>query len=120
MSERTCVKVSNLREKYNDKSINFKKWIENTDNVYIGRRGRIFINKEIYVYQGSIWSNPYRTKFYGLEKCLEMYEEYIKCLIKESKCDINMLKDKNLGCFCNEDEKCHADILIKILNENKI
>lgn len=33
------------------------------------------------------------------------------------KYDMNNLKGKNLGCWCNLGEKCHVDILINILSE---
>jgi len=33
----------NLRKEYNDQEINLKKWMQESDHLYVGRRGRIFI-----------------------------------------------------------------------------
>ena len=39
MTTAICIKVSNLRKnKYN----NLRQWIENKNNIYVGRYGRIF------------------------------------------------------------------------------
>ena len=57
-----CVKVSELRKKEYE---NLEKWMNNDDNVYVGRRGRIFIHfkdeegekkKRYFGYEGSSYS----------------------------------------------------------------
>jgi hypothetical protein len=114
---RTCVKVGNLRSVYNDDSITFEKWLENPDNIYVGRNGRIFINKQIFHYKDSIWKNPYTIKKHGREKCLKLYKEYILDKIKSDPLiyDITKLKDKNLGCWCKPRETCHSDFILQLL-----
>lgn len=34
--------------------------------------------------------------------------------------DIKELKGKNLACWCKQDEPCHADILLKLANDEAI
>ena len=42
-SKRMCVKVANLRKIYGSETT-LEKWLEDSNNVYCGRSGRIFIN----------------------------------------------------------------------------
>lgn len=46
------VKVAYLRPKYQ----NLKEFCEGDDNVYVGRKGIVFINKERYTKKDSIWA----------------------------------------------------------------
>jgi len=112
-----CIKVKNLREHgYSD----LREWMDDEDNVYVGRRGRIFIHtngkKEIFHYKGSKWQNPFKLKDYSLEESLEKFEEYIRN--SDIIDDISELEGKTLGCFCDQSKGCHAKILVKLLNEN--
>jgi hypothetical protein len=59
------VKVKNIRPKYST----LAEWMEDSNNVYIGRCGVVFINKERFPKQSSAWANPYTVKKYGREKC---------------------------------------------------
>ena len=46
----TCIKVSNLRkEGYS----NLRDWLKYENNIYVGRHGRIFIDKVIFHYPAS-------------------------------------------------------------------
>lgn len=93
------------------------------NNVYVGRRGRIFIGqgdeKRIFHYKGSKYSNPYKVGKkegeYTLEESIKLYEKYIvdNNLIETIKIE---LKSKNLGCFCDQKGQCHAKVLAKIAN----
>ncbi len=111
--ERVCIKVSHLRKiGYNS----LDEWMKNSNNVYCGRHGRIFIHenggKRIFHFSKSEYANPFTVKKYGLEKCLELYEDYLNktpLLIEKLK----ELKGKNLGCWCNPGNLCHVDILIR-------
>lgn len=109
--------VINCRVKY-IKPDNLELWLNKDNNVYIGRNGRIFINKKIFHYKGSIWKNPYTVKKYGLEESLTLYEDYIreKIKIEPEIYNIELLRNKILGCWCKPN-KCHGDILLKILKE---
>lgn len=83
-------------------------------DVYIGRacfRGGWELKQ-------SMWHNPFSVKQYGREKCLELYETFIRGKLDnpEFKRQLLALKDKRLGCWCKP-EACHGDILVKIINE---
>lgn len=119
MSERVCVAVSELRKKYKDKSIDLKKWLSDPDNIYVGRRGRIWINGEIFHYKDSVWKNDFTIKQHGREKCLELYKDDIVKKINDKIVDIETIKGKKLGCFCKPNEKCHVDILIDLLEKEE-
>ena len=116
MSKRICVKVKNLRKLgYSD----LRKWCEDENNVLVIRNGRIFINKEIFCYKKSEWCNMYKLKNYTLEECLILYEKWLRNEIKdeEKKEKFKNLNGMNLGCFCDINNNCHVDIIIKFLNE---
>jgi len=107
------VKVKNIRPTYDT----LYDWMKNPQNEYIGRSGVVFINNERFPKKTSQWANPFTVKKEGRDKCLELYEAWVREKIKKEGIeDIKKLKNKVLGCWCKP-EKCHGDILIKILNE---
>ena len=113
----TCVnvKVKYIRPEYHTLS----DWMENSQHEYIGRRGVVFINKERFPKKASQWANPFSVKKEGRDKCLELYEKWLRAKIKkEGTTEFKKLENKKLGCWCKP-EKCHGDIIIKILNEIK-
>ena len=112
------VKVKYIRPEFN----NLREWNEYEDNTYIGRRGIVFIKtkegKERYPKQDSKWCNPFKIDNNNTrEDVLEKYETYILEKIRKEpeKYDLKELINKNLGCWCHP-ERCHGDILIKLLN----
>lgn len=66
------------------------------------------------VYPGSVWANPYKLKDYTIEESLCLYRVYLEETGLLEK--ISELKDKNLGCFCDQNNQCHAQILDKLAN----
>lgn len=114
MTEVVCVKVKDIRPKYE----NLKEWIEDDNNIYIARKGIVFINGERYPKKDSIWANPFKTKDHQRDDVIKLYEEYICEKIEEdgNKYDLFSLKNKKLGCWCKP-ERCHGDILIKLMKE---
>jgi len=90
---------------------NFTEWNNKTNTLYIGRNMNFYVEG---TYK-SKWANPFSVTKYGRDKCLEMYEDYIRNT-DELYNNLNELKNKELGCWCKP-EKCHGDILIKLLNE---
>jgi len=109
------LKVTNLRPKYN----NLCEWCQNSDNVYIGRKGIVFIDKKRYPHESSIWANPFKITNYATRiECLTKYEEYIRKKIIDEKLEheLKKLKGKTLGCWCKP-ELCHGDILVKLIDE---
>jgi hypothetical protein len=114
---RICVKVGNLRKHGYQ---NLEEWLECDDNLYVGRHGRIFIKypdneRRIFHYKASKWCNPFRVKEHCLDECIRMYEEYIQK--SDMINDIDELKNKNLGCWCDETSQCHVDVLLKLLED---
>ncbi len=116
MTDVQNVKVNNIRPKYN----NLQEWCNDHSNVYIGRKGIVFINKERYPKEDSIWANPFKiTSLTNREQVLQEYESYIRKKLDSDKTLIQKLldlKSKHLGCWCKP-EQCHGDILIKLINE---
>ena len=89
----------------------------------------------IYVGRPSRWGNPFSVKEFGREKAVEMFRE---CVENNSMCyayldepetttafnhmkyiseNIELLRGKNLACFCSLQQKCHADVLLEILSQ---
>jgi hypothetical protein len=116
-----CVKISELRKIYGS-DIDLEKWIQMSNNLYVGRRGRLYITnkitnkKKIFHYPQSKWANPYiLNDNCTLQESLDKYREYI---IRNKLIDsIHELSGKTLGCFCvQRNEKkpiCHAQVLVE-------
>lgn len=109
------VRVKNIRPQYH----NLKEWMDDPDNVYIGRRGIVFIDASRFPPSNSIFANPFKVGKDGtLEEVLEKYRKYIWDKIHSGEIrneDLDNLRGKNLGCWCKP-KKCHGDILLDILN----
>ena len=110
------VKVNNLRPKYKD----LKEWHDDKNNVYIGRKGIVFIDGKRYPEHDSIWCNPYKIgKDGNRDQVLEKYKKYITDKLNDDdmKKQLCELKDKCLGCWCKPD-KCHGDILLDLIKKS--
>ena len=108
-------KVVNIRKAELVKSgyKDFEDWSKSKDHVYIGRNMNVYVKGTL----ASKWKNPFPVKKYGLEKSLELYEEHIrKSGLVNEVCE---LKGKTLGCWCKP-QKCHGDILVKLIKESCI
>jgi hypothetical protein len=91
----------------------FEDWNSKKNHLYIGRNMSFYVKGTTQ----SKWCNPYSSKKYGLDECLILYEEYIK---NSSLYDeLYELDGKTLGCWCKPN-KCHGDILIKLLKMKKL
>lgn len=88
----------------------FNDWNKKKDHLYIGRNMSFYVPGT----EESKWKNPFSAKKYGRNKCIELYEDYIK----NSKLynQIEELNGKVLGCWCKP-EACHGDVLIELLKE---
>jgi hypothetical protein len=110
------VKVAYIRPTYN----NLKEWVDDSSkNVYIGRKGIVFVDGERFPKQESLWANPYKiSKTTSREDVLRNYEKYIREKIKKEHLipELAKLKNKNLGCWCKP-EACHGDVLLKLIDE---
>ncbi len=108
-------KVQYIRPKYK----NLKDWMDDTNNVYVGRKNIVFIDNKRFPEKDSIFCNPFKiTKLITREKSIELYKKYIDDKIKDEnfKEKLLELKGKNLGCWCYP-ENCHAEYLLEILNK---
>lgn len=110
------VKVAHIRPEYQ----NLKLWCEDPNNVYIGRRGIVFINKVRYPTKDSIYANPHKvSKNLTREDAIKMYRDYIIKKISSGEIDIESLRGKNLGCWCKP-EACHGDVLLDLLESDDL
>jgi Domain of unknown function (DUF4326) len=106
------VKVARIRPKY----CNLKKWVEDSDNVYIGRKGVVFVDGKRFPEQASPFANPFKiTPTCSREKVLQMYTTYITDKIQRGEVDLLQLVGKRLGCWCAP-KACHGDVLVNLLN----
>ncbi len=111
-----CVKVSLLRPATSD----LRAWLSNPKHALVCRKGRIFIDKQIFFYGGSEFANPFTVKQYGIDKCLVLYETHLNELLKNPdirKRFMQLADMEEIGCFCEPNAKCHRDIIIKHLKE---
>jgi hypothetical protein len=93
-----------------------EQWLASSaDHVYIGRDMCKYVKSAV----GSKWANPYKKDGYlSKGERLSKYEQHIR----SNKILVNSLREldgKILGCWCWP-EKCHGDVLIKLINEAKI
>ena len=128
VTKASCIKVDCIRRetRYN----NLEEWMNDKNNIYVGRFGRIFITykdgtKKIYHYSQSKWANPYKVNNPTSEELNTCLINYINYLFTSGKIyDIDELRGKNLGCFCEKQKDtrsgrplCHAQVLADILNK---
>ena len=125
MSVINC-KVSYIRPNYNT----IQEWMNHPNHEYIGRRGIVFINKERFPKQDSIWANPFKIGhdvtrddvLYKYEKLLrdKLYTNDVNKADAATtyKEDLLKLDGKILGCWCKP-EPCHGDVLLKLIEELK-
>ena len=108
-------KVQFIRPQYN----NLKEWIEDKNNIYIGRKGIVFINKTRFPSHSSNFANPFKIGKDGTrEEVLIKYKKYIIEKIENNislKNELINMKDKNLGCWCFP-EQCHGNILLELID----
>ena len=110
------VKVKYIRPEYKD----LKEWTSDSNNVYIGRRGIVFVNKERYPKNDSIWANPFRIKGeITREDAINKYRKYMEKRLEseeELRSKLLELRGKKLGCWCCP-ESCHGDVLVDLINK---
>ena len=75
------------------------------NTVCVGRPGR--------------FGNPFSVEEHGREQAIQMYEAWIQqpdqqSLLIDAR---ETLRGKNLGCWCRPGLACHADVLLRLMNE---
>ena len=86
-------------------------WIENEENVYIGRvNTRLGLNE-------SKWCNPFSLNDYDIDTCLDKYESHIRNT-QSLLDDLPELRHKIFLCYCDVHlgERCHGEVLLKLLD----
>lgn len=106
-----CIKKNNLNKIGYD---NLEQWMENPNHVYIGRDMTFFVKAAV----GSKWQNPFSVKKYGRDRCLQLYEKYLENNVDLIN-NLHLLENKILGCWCDENEKCHGQLLLQKLKYKK-
>jgi len=61
------------------------------------------------------YGNPFSLKEYTLEESLRLYREWLDKKLQENPDYLKPLKGFDLACYCKLDQKCHADIILKML-----
>jgi len=87
-----------------------EEWLQDPNHIYIGRNMVCYVKGAV----ASKWKNPYTVKKYGIDQCLQLYEQHI--VNSDLYNQLEELDGKVLGCWC-KDDPCHGDILVKLLNE---
>lgn len=107
--------VVNIKKKYLNQSgyKDFEEWIKDPNHIYIGRDMSFYVKGAT----KSKWHNPFPVNKYGLDKCADLYNEYM-ANNKELLDQLNELDGKVLGCWCKPN-KCHGDILLELLEAKK-
>ena len=62
------------------------------------------------------WGNPWRIEEYGIEICLARFSQYVYARLAADPTWLDLLRKKNLACWCRLEDSCHADILLQLAN----
>ena len=120
----TCTSVCNVKVKHiRPRYENLKKWMEDPNNVYIGRKGVVCIDGKRFPEHDSPFANPFKIKdtTEGMseeeakEDVIERYRTYIKDKIDSKEVDLEQLRGKNCGCWCRP-LRCHGEVLLELLH----
>jgi hypothetical protein len=109
-------KVKYIRPEYN----NLSEWMNDKNNIYIGRKGVVFIDNTRFPQNSSNFANPYKIGKDGTrEEILFKYKKFIVNKLENNKdlvIELLSLKDKKLGCWCCP-EMCHGNVLLELIDE---
>ncbi len=117
-----CVKVKNIRPQFK----NLEEWMENPNNIYIARKGIVFIDNERFPKEDSIWANPFKIDVNtSRNEAIDKYKTYITKKLNDGEIshqELLNLKGKQLGCWCKDKEnnQCHGDILVELINNRML
>ena len=82
-----------------------KGWRKPADTIYVGRPGR--------------FGNPFTVEEHGRDEAIKRYETWIQQPEQKSLLDAARatLRGKDLGCWCRPGLPCHADVLLRLVND---
>jgi len=74
----------------------------------------------VYVGRPTKWGNPFKMRNpTDRIPVIMAYEDWLKRKLKEQPTFLDELKGKDLACWCPLDKPCHADVILKILEEKE-
>jgi len=84
------------------------------NRVHFNRfEGKRMPDKTVLVTRITRYGNPFPVSEFGREEALRLYKQYyLPWILKWKMLDLAPLAGKDLACDCQQDEDCHADILI--------
>ena len=111
MARRVDVHKANLKAMGYD---SLEHWLKNPKHVYVGRN-MVYVKGA----RQHEFANRFSAKKYGRDGCLRRYKTWLIDAIKDNEVMARLegLKGKTLGCWCRADEACHADVIIRLLDE---
>ena len=65
----------------------------------------------------SRWGNPFSLKEYDRATSLKLYDQWLNDKLETDPTFLDPLKGKDLCCYCELGEDCHADILLRKIAE---
>jgi Domain of unknown function (DUF4326) len=82
------------------------------------RPGSHYPSDAVYVGRPSIYGNPFTLRDWPREVAVALYEEALLAGELPLTLDIvkKNLRGKDLVCWCDLDESCHADVLLLLAN----
>lgn len=116
----TCVvnvKVAHIRPAYQ----NLAMWMKDPRNVYIGRRGVVFIDGRRFPAADSMFANPFKIgKVHGSrENVVKAFAVHFRARLQSEPglvAALQRLRGKRLGCWCAP-AACHGHVLLELLEE---
>lgn len=98
----------------------FKRWFNKPSNIYISRNSAKYTQQDV---QDSKWVNPFictNRRLSGEKWVIEMLQKCYERYVRGNENLMNNLwelQGKSLGCWCEEDGRCHGSILVKLYEE---
>lgn len=71
----------------------------------------------VVVSRPSRWGNPYAVTMYGRTLAVELFAAYLQGKPELLAAVRRELRGRNLACWCALDQPCHADVLLRVANE---
>ena len=98
---------------------NFQDWLNDDNNIYIGRRGLNIRDVENSDQIENLLVLPFKIKKNDNKNILNIYNTYLREKIKDNdfRNKLLSLKNKTLGCFCQNLENCHGNIIVNLVEE---
>jgi hypothetical protein len=62
----------------------------------------------------SRWGNPYRVAEFGGDRAVALFEDHLTK--SNMRSNLTILRGKNHAFWCASDERCHADVLLRLAN----